>query len=307
LEFISQAWSPRKGEKMNSVIQILLSTLRVSSPLLFVAMGGLLSERSGVINIALEGLMLVGAFGSAVVALATGSPELAALAGAMAGVILAAIYGVSVITLRSNQIVAGTAINMLAAGVTPFLCKILYDSAGSSPSIPIAARFQWGPLLFAWVVVVGVAWTLKYTPFGLWIRFAGENPEALDSAGIRVNRIRWMAVLLSGALAGLGGASLSIYLSSSFSRNMTAGRGFMALAALIFGKWRPIPAALACLLFGFADSIQIRLQGVVLWGTEPVPVQFIQILPYIVTILLLAGFVGKSRAPKALGLPFRKG
>jgi ABC-type uncharacterized transport system permease subunit len=292
---------------MNAIIQIMLSTLRVSSPLLFAAMGGVLSERSGVINIALEGLMLAGAFGAAVVALATGSPILGALAGAGAGILIATIYGLSVINLRTNQIVAGTAINMLAAGVTPFLCKILYDSAGSSPSIPLEARFQWAPLMLAWVVVLFVAWLLSSTPLGLWIRFAGENPEALDSAGIGVNRIRWIAVLMSGALAGLGGASLSIYLSSSFSRNMTAGRGFMALAALIFGKWKPIPAAMACLLFGLADALQIRLQGVILWGDQPVPVQFIQILPYVLTIFLLAGFVGKSRAPKALGLPFLKG
>jgi len=292
---------------MNLIVQLILSTLRVSSPLLFAAMGGLVSERSGVINIALEGMMLVGAFGAAAVALHTGSPEVAALAGAGAGVLLAAIYGLSVITFRANQIVAGAAINMLAAGVTPFLCKILYDSAGSSPSLPLEARFHWAPIGFAWVLVLGVAVVIRYTPFGLWIRFAGENPQALDSAGVRVNHIRWIAVLTSGALAGLGGASLSVFLSSSFSRNMTAGRGYMALAALIFGKWRPIPAALACLLFGFADAIQTRLQGTVLWGTEPVPVQFIQILPYVVTILLLAGFVGKSRAPKALGLPFHKG
>jgi simple sugar transport system permease protein len=212
-----------------------------------------------------------------------------------------------VITLRADQIVAGTAINMLAMGITPFLCKVLYDSSGSTPALPIESRFQWSPMLWAWVAVFAVHGLIQYSPFGLWIRFAGENPEALDAAGIRVNRVRWMGVLISGALAGLGGATLSVFLSSSFSRNMTAGRGFMALAALIFGKWRPIPAALACLLFGFTDALQIRLQGVVLWGTEPVPVQFIQILPYVVTILLLAGWVGKSRAPKALGLPFAKG
>jgi ABC-type uncharacterized transport system permease subunit len=292
---------------LNTLIQIVLSTLRVSSPLLFAAMGGLLSERSGVINIALEGLMLAGAFGAAVVALATGSPLMGAAAGMGFGVLFAAIYGFSVITLRSNQIVSGAAMNMLAAGVTPFLCKIIYDSAGSSPSIPIAARFQWGPFVLAWFLVLAVWWILKETPLGLWIRFAGENPEALDSAGVSVNKVRWIAVLASGALAGMGGASLSIDLSSSFSRNMTAGRGYMALAALIFGKWRPVPAALACLLFGFADAIQSRLQGTILWGSDPVPVQFIQILPYVMTILLLAGFVGKSRAPKSLGLPFQKG
>jgi simple sugar transport system permease protein len=223
-----------------------------------------------------------------------------------AGVALAAVYALFVIRLRADQIVAGTAINMLAMGLTPFLCKILYDVTGSTPAIPIGERFQSAPLYLSWALVVVCFLWMKYTPTGLWVSFAGEHPEALDAAGVRVNRVRWMAVLVSGALAGMGGASLSIFLSSSFSRDMTAGRGFMALAALIFGKWKPLPTALACLLFGFADAVQIRLQGVAVWGDKPIPVQFIQILPYLVTILVLAGFVGRSRSPKALGTSFQK-
>jgi general nucleoside transport system permease protein len=286
--------------------QLLAPTLRLSTPLVFAALGGLCSERAGVINIALEGLMLMGAFGAAVGTLATHSPWLGSLCGMAAGVSLAALYALLVIQWRANQIVAGTAINMLALGLTPFLCKIGYDVTGSTPMIPLEERFHAAPLYLAWVLV-GVTWlVLKYSPAGLWVSFAGEHPAALDAAGIRVNRVRWLAVLLSGALAGLGGASLSVFLSSSFSRNMTAGRGFMALAALIFGKWKPVPAALACLLFGFADAAQMQLQGVVLWGTQPIPVQFIQILPYVVTMLVLAGFVGRSRPPKALGTPFRR-
>jgi simple sugar transport system permease protein len=287
--------------------QLLESTLRVSTPLIFAALGGMFSERSGVINIALEGMMLVGAFGAAVGTLATHSPWLGSAWGMGAGVLLALVYGVFVIQLRSNQIVAGTAINMLAMGLTPFLCKIRYDVTGQTPAIPLDERFQSAPLYLSWVVVV-ICWLwMKYTRGGLWIGFAGEHPEALEAAGIRVNRARWAAVLVSGALAGMGGASLSVFLSSSFSRNMTAGRGFMALAALIFGKWQPVPTAIACLLFGFAEAVQIRLQGVALWGRDPIPVQFIQILPYLVTILVLAGFVGRSRAPKALGTMFRRG
>jgi simple sugar transport system permease protein len=286
------------------IFPLLGSTVRVSIPLLFAALGGLLSERSGVINIALEGLMLVGAFAAAVVTYSTHSPWFGAFAGMGAGIALAAFYALFVIRLRSNQIVAGTAINMVAAGATPFLAKILYGSTNASPAIPIEERFHYAPLGIAILLLAVISFWLYRTPSGLWVRFAGEKPEALDSAGVRVNRVRWISVLLSGALAGLGGVSLSIYLSSSFSRNMTAGRGFMALAALIFGGWRPIPAALACLLFGFADALQIRLQGVILWGTEPVPVQFVQILPYVATILVLAGVVGQSRAPKALGTPF---
>src|SRR6266850_6047545 len=260
--------------------QLLASTLRLSTPLILAAMGGMFSERAGVINIALEGLMLLGAFAAALGTLASHSPWLGSACGMAAGILLAAIYGIFVIRLRANQIVAGTAINMLALGLTPFLCKILYDVTGSTPAIPIAERFQSTPLYLSWVLVILCWLWLKRTPSGLWLSFAGEHPEALDAAGIRVNRVRWLAVLASGALAGLGGATLSVFLSSSFSRNMTAGRGFMALAALIFGKWKPVPAALACLLFGFAEAAQIRLQGVNLWGT-PIPVQFIQILPYV--------------------------
>jgi simple sugar transport system permease protein len=300
---------------LNSTIPLLESTLRVSTPLLFAALGGVLCERSGVINIALEGLMLVGAFAGAAIAThlqtagwdAAAVPWMGALGAIVAGVALAAIYGFSVITLRADQIVAGTALNMFAAGLTPFLAKIFFGSSSSTPSIPAEYRFHLVPIIAAWVLALLVAAGLRYLPLGMWIRFAGEKPEALDSTGISVNRVRWFAVLTSGALAGLGGATLSIALSSSFSRNMTAGRGFMALAALIFGKWKPMPAAFACLLFGFSDAIQIRLQGVVLWGTDPVPVQFIQILPYLVTMVVLAGWVGHSRAPRALGLPFRKG
>src|SRR5689334_14752549 len=265
------------GEKAKMIAQLLASTLRVSTPLIFAALGGMFSERAGVINIALEGLMLIGAWAAAVGTLVTHSPWLGSAFGMAAGIVFAAIYAFFVIRLRANQIVAGMAINMLAFGLTPFLCKILYDVTGSTPAIPIADRFQSAPAYFVWMFV-GVAFvTMKFTRAGLWMSFAGEHPEALDAAGVRVNRVRWAAVLLSGALAGLGGATLSIFLSSSFSRNMTAGRGFMALAALIFGKWKPVPTAIACLLFGFADAVQIRLQGVVIWGTK-VPVQFIQIL-----------------------------
>ncbi|HVM47442.1 MAG TPA: ABC transporter permease [Candidatus Acidoferrum sp.] len=285
---------------------LLGSTLRVSTPLIFAALGGMFSERSGVINIALEGMMLVGAFGAAVGTLATQSPWLGSAWGMGAGVLLALLYGVFVIRLRANQIVAGTAINMLALGLTPFLCKIRYDVTGQTPAIPIGDRFQSAPLYLSWALVA-ICWLwMKYTRQGLWLRFAGEHPEALDAAGVRVNRVRWAAVAVSGALAGMGGASLSVFLSSSWARNMTAGRGFIALAALIFGKWRPVPTAMACLLFGFADAVETRLEGAKLWGREPIPVQFIQILPYLVTILVLAGFVGRSRAPKALGTVFSR-
>jgi simple sugar transport system permease protein len=294
-------------EELAALLPVFEATLRVSTPLLLAALGGMMSERSGVTNIALEGMMLVGAFGAAAGSLATGSPWMGAVGAIGAGVLLAIFYALFVIELKSDQIVAGTAVNMLAVGVTPFLCKVLYDSSTSTPSLPLNLRFQSAPVWAAWGLVF-LSWLwMNYTPSGLWVQFAGEHPEGLDSAGIRVKRVRWVAVLLSGCLSGLAGASLSVFLASSFTRNMTAGRGFMALAALIFGKWRPFPTALACLLFGFSEAIQIRLQGVILWGSHPVPVQLIQVLPYGVTILILAGVIGQSRAPRALGLPFEKG
>ena len=293
-------------EFLDSLGHMLASTLRISTPLILAALGGMMSERAGVVNIALEGIMLGGAFGGTVLALSTHSPYIGAAAAIGVGIILAVFYAIFVIELRANQIVAGMAVNLFVAGATPLLCKILYESSTSTPSLAMEYRFQYGPMWIAWILVGLSWWWLKYTPSGLWVRFAGEHPAALDSAGVGVRKIRWFAVLMSGALAGFAGASLSIFLASSFTRNMTSGRGFMAVAALIFGKWKPIPTAIACLLFGFTDALQSRLQGVVLWGTEPVPVQFIQIIPYLVTMFVLAGMVGQARAPKALGLPFEK-
>ena len=303
-------------EKTIMILDLLASTARVSTPLIFAALGGLMSERSGVINIALEGKMLMGAFAAAVGTLLSAefctnilhapsliwiSPWIGALFAMLAGGLFAALYGLLVIRLRANQIVTGVAINMLALGLTPFLCKLIYGQTGNSTSLPTNERFHSAPLYLAWLLTFALYFWLKQTRQGLWLSFAGENPQALEAAGVRVNRVRWFAVLCSGALAGLGGATLSIFLSSSFSRNMTAGRGFIALATLIFGKWKPVPTAAACLLFGFCDASQIRLQGVTVAG-KMVPVQFIQILPYLATILVLAGFVGRSRAPKALGV-----
>jgi len=285
------------------ILDILAATLRLATPLLLAAMGGLLSERAGVINLALEGKMLVGAFAAAVITLATGSPWLGFAGGGLAGVLLAGIYGVAVLPLKANQIVAATGINMLAAGIPPFVAKILYDVTGSTPSIELAHRFAAFPMFLAMASPFALWWVLARTRAGLRLSFAGEHPEALAAAGINVIRVRWAALLTAGAFAGLGGASLSIFLSSAYSRNMSSGRGFMALAALILGKWRPLPTLLACLFFGLADAGQIRLQSLEIGGTYKVPVQFIQILPYVLTIVVLAGFVGRSRAPKALGEP----
>ena len=277
--------------------------MRVSTPLILAALGGMWCERSGVIQIGLEGFMLVGSFFGAVVALNSGNPYQGLLMAGVAGMVLSAFYGLVVLRYRANQIVAGTAINLFAMGVPPFFSKIWFDSTGSTPPIPTESQFQIAPLWIMIAIVALSALVFHYTRFGVRLRFAGEHPEALQSAGVSITWKRWQGILLSGFLAGMAGGTLSTFLSSSFIRNMSSGRGFIALAAVILGKWKPIPTVLACLLFGVTEIAQIRLQGVTLWGTEPVPVQWIQILLYLITIVVLAGAVGRSESPKALGNP----
>ncbi len=281
----------------------LLPIFRVSTPLILAALGGMWCERSGVVQLGLEGFILVGSFFGAVVTLTTSNPYLGFLAAGLAGMILSILYGLTVLRYRSDQIVAGTAINLFAMGVPPLFSKVWYDSTGSTPPIPTEAQFQVAPLWITLGILILSVIIFHYTRFGLRLRFSGEHPEALQNAGVSVRVKRWQGVLMSGFLAGLAGGTLSIFLSSSFIRNMSAGRGFIALAAVILGKWKPIPTVFACLLFGATEIAQIRLQGVTLWGAEPVPVQWIQILPYFITIVVLAGAVGRSNAPKALGNP----
>lgn len=290
------------------------------------ALGGLYSERSGVINIALEGLLLAGAFTAASVTYYAHSPWVGLGAAIIAGAAVAAILAVACIRFKADQVVTGTGINILFIGLPAVLSGALFLSSGSTPQIPkenllpVLSRFvpgflgQWRIFndvsiisLLALVVVLITAYILYRTPFGLRLRAVGENPEAADAAGVAVNRMRYVGVLISGALAGIGGAYLSIGQSSLFTRNMAAGRGFIALAALIFGKWRPVQTMLACLLFGCADALTIQMQGVAkLPSGEDIPVQFIQMIPYVVTIIVLAGFIGQSRAPKALGTAYQK-
>lgn len=282
------------------LLTLIAASIRMAIPLIFASLGGLLSERSGVVNVALEGFMLVGAFCAAITAFHTHSPWLGVGAAVCGGFVISAIYALFVIEFKSNQIVTGTASNLLVMGLIPFITKVIYDSTGSTPALPMESRFSWEPILIAIFAIACIAYWLKYTYSGLWLMFAGEHPEALTSSGISVRAVRWIAVLGSGALAALGGASLSLWLSSSYSPLMSGGRGFMALAALIFGKWKPLPTVLACLFFGLADALQIRLQGSPIFGLN-IPVQFIQILPYFLTMIALAGLFGQSRAPKALG------
>lgn len=287
-------------------VALLLSTLRLATPLLLAALGGLFSERAGVINIALEGLMLAGAFTAAAVTWWAGSPLVGLIAAVLAGAAIAGIHAVACIRYRADQVVSGTAINILMTGVPALLSGAFFLSSGSTPQVPQENLIPLTPIVIAIVLVPLTYYVLYYTPFGLRVRAVGENPEAADAAGVSVNRLRYAAVLISGALAGIGGAYLSIGQSSLFTRNMSAGRGFIALAALIFGKWRPVQTMLACLLFGFTEALAIQLQGVPLLGGKEIPNQFIQIIPYVLTVVVLAGFIGTSRAPRALGLPYQK-
>jgi ABC-type uncharacterized transport system permease subunit len=288
-------------------IALIFSTIRTATPLLLAALGGLYSERAGIINIALEGLMLAGAFTAAAVTHYSGSPWIGLLAGIGAGMLVAAIHAVACIRFNADQVVSGTAINILMTGVPAMLGGALFLSSGSTPQIPKDDLIPVTPVVLALLLVALTWWVLYRTPFGLRLRAVGENPEAADAAGVNVRGVRYSAVLLSGALAAIGGAYLSIGQSSLFTRNMTSGRGFIALAALIFGKWRPVQTMLACLLFGFTEAVSIQMQGVFkLPSGEDIPVQFIQIVPYVLTIIVLAGFIGHSRAPRALGMPYQK-
>jgi ABC-type uncharacterized transport system permease subunit len=283
------------------VVALLFSAVRLTTPLLLAALGGLYSERSGVINIALEGLMLAGAFTAAAITHYTGNPWVGLAAAILAGALVALVHGVACIMFKASQVVSGMAINILFLGIPALLSGAFFDSTGGTPQL---AKEQLIPNVPIWLAfgLVPVTWYLLYrTPFGLRLRAVGENPEAADTAGVDVAKVRYLAVMVSGALAALGGAYLSTGQSSLFARNMTAGRGFIALAALIFGKWRPVQTMLACLLFGFAEALSIQMQGV-----SEIPVQFIQIIPYVLTLVVLAGFIGQARAPRALGTPYEK-
>jgi simple sugar transport system permease protein len=283
------------------------STIRLSTPLVLAALGGMFSERAGVINIALEGMMLAGAFTAAAVTWSAGSPWLGLLAAAAAGLAIAWIHATACIRWQANQVVTGAAINILMTGMPGFLSSGLFLSSGSTPQIPNQHLVPWTPIILAFCAVPLSWYTLYRTPFGLRLRSVGERPEAADAAGVNVAKVRYAGVLLSGVLTGVGGAYLSIGQSSLFTRNMTSGRGFIALAALIFGGWRPVQTMLACLFFGFSEAVSIQMQGVAkLPSGEDIPVQFVQMVPYLLTMVVVAGFIGRSRPPRALGQPYEK-
>lgn len=318
---------------METLAVILASTVRLATPLLFACLAGLWSERAGVVDIGLEGKMLAAAFAAAVVAHASGSAWLGLLGGIAAAVFASVLHGFAAITQRGNQIVSGVAINMLAAGLTALVGNAIFGQGGRTPALSGAARFSdWhlpfadavktipvigpiysgvlsghsAPVYIGFIAVVMTSLVLARTRFGLRLRAVGENPAAVDTAGISVARLRYSAVVIAGILCGCGGAYLSVSQAASFLPMMTAGKGFIALAALIFAKWRPWPAFAACLLFGFLDAAAIRLQGVAIPGIGALPVQAIQALPYLLTVILLAGFIGKAIPPRASGIPYVK-
>ncbi len=321
------------AELFLQVLLLLDSTARLAAPLVLAAMAGLFCERSGVVDIALEGKMLGAAFAAAAVAQTTGSAWVGLLAGMGFAFGLAMVHGFASVTCRGDQVVSGMALNVIAAGLGPTLADAWFGQAGRIPVTSEGARFLPIELPFAeslrGVPVLGpiyaevisghnvlvylaalavplVAWVVYRTRFGLRLRAVGENPAAVDTAGISVAGMRYRALMVTGVLCGVAGAYLSTAQNAGYLRDMTAGRGYLALAALIFGKWRPVPALLACLLFAFTDALQARLQGVPLPVVGVVPVQLVQALPYLLTIFLLAGFVGRAVAPKAIGIPYVK-
>jgi ABC-type uncharacterized transport system permease subunit len=315
------------------VASVIGATLRIAAPLVLCALAGVFSERAGVIDIGLEGKMLAAAFAAACLG-AIGWPAWPAMAGAIAvSTLLALVHAWACVTHRGDQIVSSVALNVIAAGLTVVLGLVWFHQGGRTPNIGDASRFMalfpeaanavqgWpviGPLLaegvlrhnlLVWVTValVPASWWLLYrTRFGLRLRAVGENPAMVDAAGISVGALRYGAVLLAGVLCGAAGGYLALAQNASFTPGMTAGRGFMALAAMVFGKWHPLRAAVACLLFGFLDAVAIRLQGVELPGLGSVPVELIQALPYLLTVVLLAGFFGRAEAPRALGRAYVK-
>jgi ABC-type uncharacterized transport system permease subunit len=294
------------------LLALLDSGLRLSIPLLFACLAGLWSEKSGVVDIGLEGKMLAAAFGAGAVAYATGSAWIGLFAAVAASIAFALLHGFAAISQHGNQIVSGVAINMLALGLTAVLGHAWYGQGGRTPPIEGAQRFGdalLGHSVLVYLAMLAVpltAFVLAKTRFGLRLRAVGENPAAVDTAGVSVRGLRYCAVIIGGGLCGLGGAYLAIAQSAGFIPNMTAGKGFIALAALIFARWRAWPALGACYLFGLLDAAAIRLQGVVLPGIGEVPVQAVQALPYLMTVVLLAGFIGHAVPPRAAGMPYVK-
>lgn len=320
-------------EILSTLVPLAASTLRLATPLILAALAGLFAERAGVVDIGLEGKMLGAAFAAAAAAAVTGSAWAGLFAGIGFSILFAMVHGVTVITYRGDQIVSGMAINIVVAGLAPSLANAWFRLNGQTPfleegarfnsiSLPFADALSDVPLLgpfysgvlsghslptyLAFLAVPVSVWVLYRTRFGLMLRAVGENPEAVDTAGLNVFALRYRALIITGILCGIAGAAMSIALSAGFIRDMSAGKGYLALAAMILGRWRPVQTMLACVLFAFVDALQGVLQGVDLPLIGVVPAPFIIMLPYVITVIVLAGFVGRITAPKASGIPYVK-
>ncbi len=279
----------------------LVSLVSNAVPYVLAAMGGTISERSGVVNIALEGKLLVGAFCCAVGGIESGSVVVGALCGVVGGMLTGALYSLAVLRFRADQIVAGVAINLMALGLTRYLLKLLYGSSANSPPSPGFEGSLWTNTMLYLVVALVIAFQVVFTRtrFGLRLRAVGEHPEAATTLGLSVMKIRWTAVLIAGGITGLGGAWLVLE-NNGFIADMSSGRGYIALAAVIMGSWRPKFVAFACLAFAGANALQVVLQA----ENVGVPRELIQSLPYLLTMVAMAGLIGRSRAPAALGKPY---
>ncbi|MCI9345203.1 MAG: ABC transporter permease [Lachnospiraceae bacterium] len=302
---------------MNTITLLLGVTLLYSTPMVFGALGGVLSERSGVVNIGIEGMMTFGAFAGAAAGYYSGSPWIGVLCAALAGGILALLHAVAAITCQADQTISGVAINLLGPALAVFFCRLAFD--GATMSYPVANKLPkifgsgaegiWANLNVDIMVIVALLfavamWFVLYrTKWGMRILAVGENPAAADTLGINVYKTRYICVILSGILAGIGGATVTLGIVAQFTQTSVAGQGFIALAAVIFGKWKPLGAYRACLIFGFSQALTVVLGG----GAVAVPTEILAMLPYVLTIVILILFIGKSVAPKADGVPYVKG
>lgn len=282
------------------IVTLLTLTLIKSTPIIYAALGGVMSERSGVVNIGLEGMMIAGAFTAVFVSGVTGSPVFGVLAGIGAGALLGSVLGLAATVFKVDQIVAGTGINLVAAGGAAYALMLIYNQPGASPQVNALGNDYWILIVLAFICALVLHAVLFFTPWGLRVRACGENPRAVNDAGLHPLRLRVAAVILSGALAGLGGTFLSIGEVNLYSDGMTAGRGFIALAAVIFGRWTPWGATGAAIFFGFFEALQYVLQGRMSW----LPADAMQAIPYIAALFAIAGLVGKVKAPAADGIPY---
>lgn len=304
---------------LNSLLFAISITLMYSAPLIFAALGGVISEKSGVVNIGIEGMMSIGAFTGAAVGYYTGNAWLGLIFAGLAGGLLALLHAIASITFQADQTVSGIAINLIGPGLSMFLSRLIFDGATTTIPVPnklpkilnlnntafnMFSDFNIDVTVLLSFLTVVITWFVMYkTKWGLRIRALGEHPAAVDSVGISVYRLRYICVLISGVLAGIGGASVTLAIISQFTPTAISGQGFIALAAVIFGKWRPFGAYFACLFFGFSQALAIIVGG----ETNIIPFDILAMLPYIMTVIVLIVFVGKSSAPKASGKPYQKG